>query len=148
MALFDPNTNLSLEDALGNQAKNKIAGIEDTGVQNKRRLVAQEAHSGRLMSGVSDYPLGDLAAGKASDESDVYTGLAQALGQVPAEGYLNDMNLKRDDDLAQLIGRLNKKNGVESGLAGAEAGAAAGSTFGPWGTVIGGVGGGLYGAFG
>lgn len=148
MALFDPNTNLSLEDILGNKAKTEAAGIQDAQIQKKRRLVGQEAHSGRLMSGVSDYPLADLATSGASAEGDVYSGLAEALGQIPAEGYLNDKALERNYKLARLIGALNKKNGMESGLEGAGAGASAGSAFGPWGAAFGGVAGGLYGAFG
>lgn len=147
-AVFDPNKNLTLEDVLGNQAGYQKDQINDAAVQKKRRLVSSEAASGRLGSGVSNYPLADLASGNATDVSGVDTGLAEALGQIPAESYLNDNQLARNYELARLIGSLNKKNGTQSGLEGAAAGASAGSTFGPWGAVAGGIGGGLFGAFG
>lgn len=148
MALFDPNANTTLESVLGNQAGYQKAQINDAAVQKKRRLVSSEAAGGRLRSGVSNYPLTDLASSTSSDLAGVDTGLAESLGQVPAEGYLNDQQLARNYALAQLIGQLNKKNGLQSGLEGAGAGASAGSAFGPWGAAAGGLAGGLYGAFG
>ena len=146
--LFDPNVDPTLADVLGNQAQYKKNTITDQYVQNKRRLVGQQAAGGRLGSGVANYPLADFESGHGSDLAGVDTDLAAALGQIPAEDYLNQKNLQRNYALAQLVGSLNKKNGLQSGLAGAGAGAAAGSSFGPWGAAIGGVGGGLYGAFG
>lgn len=148
MALFDPNEVPTLASVLGNQANYQKAQISDAAVQKKRRLVSQEAASGRLGSGVSNYPLADLEAGTASELADVDTGLAGALGQIPAEGYLNDRQQARNYALAQLIGELNKRSGLESGLSGAAAGAGAGAAFGPWGSVVGGLGGGLFSAFG
>lgn len=148
MSLFDANATPTLESALGGQADYQKEQINDAAVQKKRRLVGQEAANGRLGSGVSNYPLADLASGTASDLSGVDTGLASALGQIPAEGYLNDKQNERNYALARLIGELNKKSGLESGLAGAAAGAGAGAAFGPYGAVAGGLGGGLYSAFG
>lgn len=148
MALFDPNVNTSLSDVLGNRANLEAQQTQDAYAQKKKRLVAMEAHSGRLTSGVSDYPLADLATGNATDVADINSSLAGALGQIPAEGYLNDQELSRNYALAKLIGSLNKPDRLQSGLSGAASGAAAGSAAGPWGALAGGIGGGLYGAFG
>lgn len=116
MGLFGTNAPTNLEQVLGQQADTQAAGLQDAAVQRKKRLVAQEAHSGRLMSGVSDYPLTDLATSEASGIGDVYSNLAGALGQIPAEDYLNQNQNQNNLNLAQLIGNLNKPSALQEAL--------------------------------
>lgn len=116
MALFDPNTQLSLADILGSQANTQVSGVQDTYAQKKKRLVAQQAHSGQLLSGNADYALSDLATGQAGDEAGVYSGLAGALGQVPAEDWGNTQDNARKRRLAELIGNLNKPSSLQEAL--------------------------------
>lgn len=116
MALFGTTAPTSLEQVLGNQANSQVSGIEDAYAQKKKRLVSQEAHSGRLMSGVSDYPLADLSAAQAGDEGDVYANLAGALGQIPAEDQLNQDDYNHNLQLADLIGKLNRPSELQQAL--------------------------------
>src|SRR5947199_2456210 len=102
MGLFDPDKPSSLSDILGRQADTQVANLQDQAIQRKKRLVSQEAHSGRLMSGVSAYPLGDLAASEAQGQGDVYSNLAGALGQIPSEDFLNQNEYQRKLQLAKL----------------------------------------------
>src|SRR5690242_975847 len=110
MALFDTGAPTTLEQALGDQAQNQIAGLQDAYTQNRRKLISQQAASGRLQkgSGVSNYNLTDLATGEAGQEADVYNRLASSLGMIPAEDTLNANDYNRNLGLAKLIGSLNK----------------------------------------
>lgn len=96
----------TLEEALSNQAASQTAQTKDTYAQNRRRLVAGQAASGRLMSGVADYPLTDLDTAEAGDLSGIQTNLQDALAQVPAESILNQNQFKRQLDLAKYVGSL------------------------------------------
>lgn len=116
MALFDTSSPSTLQDVLGQQADTKIAGIEDSYTQQKKRLVAQQASSGRLLSPTSNYNFGDLAAGETSDIGNVYSGLSEALGAIPAEDQLNMNGFNQNLDLASLIGSLNKPSDLEQAL--------------------------------
>lgn len=129
MPLFDPNTPMSLEDVLGNQAKLKSDQSQAASVQKKRRLVSREAATGRLGSGVSNYPLADLAVSDASGLGDIQGGLAGALGQIPGEDYLNTNENARKRRLAELMGDLNKPSDLEQALGALNAAGNIGATF-------------------
>lgn len=116
MALFADGGPTTLEQALGNQAQNQVAGVRDQYTQARKRLVSKEAASGRLMSGVSDYPLADLAREGAGAESDIYSNLASTLAGVPAEDTLNRNDYNRNLDLARLVGQLNKPSSLQEAL--------------------------------
>lgn len=116
MALFDSGTPTSLEQALGDQAKNAIAQTQDQYVQNRKRLVGQQAAQGRLMSGVADYPLTDLSKEGAGAESDIYSNLASTLGGINAEDWANANDYQRNLQLAKLIGSLNKPSALQEAL--------------------------------
>lgn len=128
MALFDPNTNLSLEQILGNKANNQVAQTNDTYVQKKKRLVGQLAANGQLMGGTANYALTDLDTGHAGDEADIYSNLAGALGQIPAEDFGTTRENDRKRRLAELIGGLNKPSSLQEALAGLSAAGNIGGT--------------------
>lgn len=147
-SLFDPTKTSTLEDVLGRQAQTQIAGLQDTGIQNRKRLVSKLAAEGKLMGGTADYPLADLATEQAGAESDVYSGLAGALGGIPAEDWSNSRQFQRDYELAKLIGSLNKPSKLSQALGGAASGAMMGAMTGnPWAALGGGVAGGVTGAY-
>ena len=118
MALFDTAAPTNLEEVLGNQAKAKVASSEDAYTQARKKLVAKEAASGRLMSGVSAYPLADLAREGATAESDIYSSLASALGQIPAEDWENRKQYQRNLQLAELIGSMSKPSTLQEVMSG------------------------------
>ena len=153
MALFDSGTPSSLADVLGNQANNAVAQTQDKYAQARKRKVAQLAHSGQLMGGTADYPLADLAAEGAGAESDIYSNLASALGEYPAEDMLNQNDYERNLSLAKLIGSMRKRSGgalggAMGGLQGAVSGVSAGSVGGVPGMIVGGAIGAGLGAYG
>lgn len=108
----------SLEDVLKQQAGAQTAQTQDQFGQARKRLVSQQAASGRLMSGVSDYPLTDLDTGQSRALSGIQSNLASSLGGIPSEDWLNQQNFQRSYQLADLIGRLNKSSTLDEALAG------------------------------
>ena len=116
--LFADSSPQNLEDVLKQQAQAATAQTQDTYNQARKRLVAQQAHSGRLMSGVSDYPLGDLSTEQGQAESGIQTGLANALAGIPEESYLNQADFQRKLDLTKYIGSLVKPDTLQEVLGG------------------------------
>src|SRR5690348_13208151 len=94
-ALFPDYNPTNLQDTLQKSADSSSAGIKDQYAQARKRLVSQQAASGRLMSGVADYPLTDLDTSEGSALSGVQDSLAQALSGIPAESYLNQNQFNR-----------------------------------------------------
>jgi len=113
MGLFADYNPSSLADVLGQQAKAATAQTTDQFQQARKRAVAGEAASGRLMSGVSAYPLTDLDTQESSALSGIQGNLASNLGGIPSEDWLNNKNFQRSYQLAQLIGQLNKPNTLD-----------------------------------
>lgn len=107
---YNPQT---LEDVLGQQAKQATAQTTDAYTQARKRAVAGQAASGRLMSGVADYPLGDLDTQQGQALSGIQSDLSSKLGGIPAEDWLNNKNFQRSYQLAQLIGSLNKPSTLD-----------------------------------
>lgn len=114
MALFDGN----LEDVLGRQADTQTMGIEQVYAKKRRQLAGQQAKAGRLSSGVANYPMADLDAGEIGDLGGVYGNLAQSLGQIPAQKYLDDQEYARNTQLAELIAKMNKPSKLSQALGG------------------------------
>lgn len=124
MALFDENDpNKTLADVLGTQADTASTGIENAYSKIRRRAVGQQAHAGRLGSGVSNYTFGDINAAELGDLGGVQSGLANSLGQVPTENYLGDKDFERQRKLALLIADLSQQSDLEQafGIAGSVA---------------------------
>jgi hypothetical protein len=126
MGLFDTGAPTNLEQALTDQANTAALSTQDAYTQARKRLVAKEAAGGRLMSGVSAYPLADLAKEGASSESGIYSNLAAALGMIPSEDWENQRQYQRNLSLAELIGEMQKPTGLMQGLGAAGSGAMAG----------------------
>lgn len=116
MALFDAGTQTSLEDILRQKASNTSNDITNQFAKQRRQLVGQQAHSGRLTSGVSNYNFGDLASQELGAQGDVQSGLAEALGQVPADDLINMRESDRSRSLAELIASLSKPSALEQTL--------------------------------
>lgn len=128
MALFDdPNAPKTLADVLGTQAADASTGLEDQYAQSRRRLIGQQAHAGRLTSGVANYPMGDLNAAEATDLGGVQSGLASSLGQVPTQDYADTQDFDRQRQLALLVASLSQPSDLEKafGIAGGVANVAA-----------------------
>lgn len=113
MALFGDTGMSNLEDVLGKQAASASAGVKDQYAQAKKRLVSRLAANGQLMSGVADYPLGDLSAGEGEALSGVQNSLSSALAGIPANDWLQQNNFGRDYNLASMVGRQNKPSTLE-----------------------------------
>lgn len=115
MAMFDMPQNL--EQALGNQAQQKIDTSQDAYAQARRRLAARQASGGQV-GGVRNYARTDLATGEAGIESDIYNELASALAGVPMEDWTDTRQNQRNLSLAELIGKMNKPSSLQEALGG------------------------------
>lgn len=146
MPLFDANAPLTLEDVFNRQADTATMGIEQNAAKKRRRLIGQQAASGRLGSGVANYSLADADTAELNDIGGVSRTLADVLGQVPAEDYGASQDFDRQVQLAKLIGKKNKPSGLASALGGIGGGAATGAAVGGVpGALIGGTLGGVLG---
>lgn len=116
MSLFPSGMNL--EDVLNKQAQSASANQTDAYQQQRKRLVSQQAASGRLMSGVSDYPLADLDTGNLQAQSGIEDQLATSLGGIGAEDWMNRQKYLRSYGLANKIGNANKPSTLEEVLSG------------------------------
>lgn len=124
MALFDEQDSpATLEDVLGRQADTASMGIENAYSKVRRKAIGQQAHAGRLGSGVSNYTFGDINAAEANDMGNVESGLANALGQIPSQDYLSTQDYNRQRQLALLVAELSKPSALEQafGIAGSVA---------------------------
>lgn len=113
MALFGDDRPRNLEQVLGRQAQTQSMGLENAYAKKRGRLVSQQAHLGRLGSGVSNYNLADLDAAEIGDLSGVQGGLAEVLGQVPAEDYGTLQAEKRKRELAILLAEQMQPSDLE-----------------------------------
>jgi len=143
MALIADTAPSTLEDVLGQTADTAGMTIQNQYAKARRKAVGEQAASGRLGSGVANYTMGDINAGELTDLASNESDLATALGQIPTQDYMGDLENARRLELAKLIGKMSKKGGsagIASGvLSGGASGAMAGAPFGLPGIVIGGV---------
>lgn len=149
MALFDEGPQ-TLEDILGKRAESQTMDITNQFAKKRKASVAQQAHAGRLGSGVSNYQAGDLASEEIGALGDVESGLAETLGGIPTEDYLSSQENERNLSLAHLIGSLKKKSSLMNALGGAGSlgGLAATLGAGPVGVGLAAAGGGILGGYG
>lgn len=118
MGLFADTQPKTLEEALQGQAASASANANDAYTQQRKRLVSQQAASGRLMSGVSDYPLADLDVGNQQTQSGIQDQLASSLAGISQEDWLNNQNYLRQYGLANKIGNANKPSTLDELLQG------------------------------
>lgn len=114
MALLPDGYNpQNLQDVLAGQAKTASANQNDSYVQQRKKLVADQASSGRLMSGVSNYPLTDLDTGEQQAQSGIQDALATSLAGISQEDWLNNQNYLRSYGLANQVGNANKPSTLD-----------------------------------
>lgn len=103
----------NLQDVLSGQAASASANQADAYTQQRKQLVADQASSGRLMSGVSNYPLTDLDTGEQQAQSGIQDQLATSLAGISQEDWLNNQNYLRSYGLANQIGNANKPSTLD-----------------------------------
>lgn len=107
---YDPQ---NLSDVLGQQATSATANLTDQYQQARKRAVAGEAASGRLMSGVSNYPLTDLDTQYQQGQSGIQDQLATSIAGIGQEDWLNNQDYLRQYGLASKIGSANKPSTLD-----------------------------------
>jgi len=122
MSLFAPGTDITapktLEELLNEAANSETGKVKDQYASLRKRAVAGQAASGRLSSGVSDYPLTELDKSEGSAIAGIHGDLAKALGGYGADNYFKDKEHTSSLELAKLIGDMNKKSELEQILGG------------------------------
>ena len=113
---LDDTAPTNLEQVLGNQAETQVNRLRDSQVQKRKRLVSQQAASGRLNSGVSNYPLADFDTAGANAESEIYSTLAAQLGGISSEDLLNQNDYNRNLQLSELIGTQNRPSKLQEAI--------------------------------
>lgn len=113
---FLDTTGGTLEDALTQQAGDTANTITNQYAKRKKQAIAQEAASGRLTSGVANYPLGDINASEAGDLGQVQSALSQSLAEVPITDYTTQQDDARKRQLAELLGSIGKPSALEEAL--------------------------------
>lgn len=106
----------TLEDILGQQATNTANTITQQYAKRKQQAIAREGATGRLSSGVANYPLGDINASEAGDLGQVQSALSSALAQVPISDYQTQQDDARKRQLAELLGQIGKSSPLEEAL--------------------------------
>lgn len=122
----------SLQDVFNQVGASQSANLTDQYTQARKQAVAGEAASGRLTSGVSNYPLTDLDTSYQKGLSDIQTNLAGQEAGIQDDDWLNNQNYLRQYGLADAIGNANRPSTLEEifagiGSVGSVAGTAAGA---------------------
>jgi len=108
----------NLQDVFNQIGTSQTAGLTDQYTQARKKAVASQAAGGRLMSGVSQYPLTDLDTSYQSGLSGIQSNLAKEEAAIPQEDWINQRNYKRSYDLSSLIGSLNKPSTLQEVFSG------------------------------
>lgn len=131
MALLPNNYNpSSLQDIINQSTGSQTANLTDQYQQQRKQLVADQASSGRLMSGTSSYPLTDLDTNYQQGLSGIQTNAANETAGIPAEDWLNQQQFGRQLSLAQQVASMMQPDTLQQifggiGAAGSVASAAA-----------------------
>lgn len=112
---YDPQ---NLNDVLSQQANAASADQNQQYIQQKKQLVSDQASSGRLMSGVSNYNLTDLSNQNQQAQSGIQDSLASSLAGIPEEDWLNSQQFDQSQQLASLIGGLNQPSTLDQVMQG------------------------------
>jgi hypothetical protein len=117
MALVNPITPgynpQTLQDVLSQSAGSQSANLTDQYQQARKQAISDQASSGRLMSGVSNYPLTDLDTQYQSGLSGIQGNLASQEGSIPEEDWLNTQQFGRSQDLASQIANELKPSDLQ-----------------------------------
>jgi hypothetical protein len=90
----------NLQDVLSQSAGSQAANLGQNYIQQRRQAIADQASSGRLMSGVADYPLTDLQTQYQQGLSGIQNNLAQEEAGIPEEDWLNSQGFGRQQQVA------------------------------------------------
>lgn len=119
MALLPSGYNpKNLEDVIKQAGTQQQAGLTDQYTQARKKAINSSAASGRLNSGVANYPLTDLDTSYQSGLSGIQNNTASQLAAVPEEDWMNQQGFNRSYNLSKLIGSLNKPSTLEEILGG------------------------------
>ena len=121
----------NLQDVINQSTGAQTANLTDQYQQQRKQAVADQASSGRLMSGVSSYPLTDLDTQYQQGLSGIQTNAANESAGVGSEDWLNQQNFGRQLSLAQQIAQQLQPSTLDQvfqgiGAAGSLGGLAAG----------------------
>lgn len=97
---YNPQT---LQDVISQSAGSQTANLTDQYTQARKRAVSGEAASGRLMSGVSNYPLTDIDTQYQKGLSGIQTNEANTLAGIPSEDWLNNNEFQNQLSLTNQI---------------------------------------------
>lgn len=93
----------NLNDVLSQSAGSASANLGQNYVQQRKQAIADQASSGRLMSGVASYPLTDLQTQYQQGLSGIQNNLAQQEASIPEEDWLNSQAFGRQQQVASQI---------------------------------------------
>lgn len=124
----------SLKDIFGDVAKSQVDPYLEGRAKGRSKVVAGQAASGRLSSGIAEHTLGDFDSNTASGEAAIRAGVLPSEGQGTLQTNQQEFvsseaekEYQRNLSLARLLGELNKPStlsevfggiGATSGLAG------------------------------
>lgn len=97
---YSPQT---LQDVINQSTGAQTANLTDQYQQQRKQTIADQASSGRLMSGVSDYPLTDLQTQYQQGLSGIQSNAAQEEAGIPEEDWLNSQAFGRQQQVAGQI---------------------------------------------
>ena len=112
----------NLQDVINQSTGAQTANLTDQYQQARKRAISGEAASGRLMSGVADYPLTDLQTNYEQGLSGIASNAANEEAGIPEEDWLNTQQFGRSTQLAQDIANRYKPNTLDEIFQGIGAG--------------------------
>lgn len=119
----------SLKDIFGDVAQSQIDPYRVDRAAGRSKVVAGQAASGRLSSGIAEHTLGEFDRNSASGEAAIRAGVlpSEATGvlQKDQQDYLSneaEKDYQRNLSLANLLGGLNKPSQLSEIFAGIGAG--------------------------
>lgn len=122
MNYLDFSTPTKLGDLFEQSASSQEQPIRNEFSRLRKRAVAGQAASGRLRSGLAEYPLAELDRGEGEALSSIRGDLAGKLAGFGAKDFFDEQDFNRQKQLAELIGRLNKPSTLEEIFGGIGAG--------------------------
>lgn len=113
MAIIPGYNPQNLQDVLNQSAGAQTANLTDQYQQARKQAISDQASSGRLTSGVSNYPLTDLSSQYESGLSGIQGNLASEENSIPEEDWLNSQTFGRQQSLADQIANELKPSDLQ-----------------------------------
>jgi hypothetical protein len=128
MAIQSFNTR-SLKDIFGDVAQSQVDPYKQGRVVGRNKVIAGDAASGRLSSGVASNDLNAYDLATNQGESAIRAGVLPAEAQGTLQGQQNDflsnqseLDYQRSYSLAKMLGEMNKPTTLQEIMAGVGAG--------------------------